>query len=213
MPLVNRALLVTPESSEASVAPITAFAAAQGITLLRATTEEFLQRPAASLHGVAIAVALAPPLCVAGIGIGWMDLHIISGALLLFLTNLVGIALAAAFTFLVLGYAPILKAKRGLAISLLLLGLISVPLSVSFYDIYNYWNIERDAATTVFQIHGKQLYLKQLQVAIQRDKVMLRADVSARQPVDIDDLKALKKLLSERWGRDVELEITHRLHL
>lgn len=166
-----------------------------------------------SLPGVAIAVALAPPLCVAGIGIGWVDLHIISGALLLFLTNLVGIALAAALTFLVLGYAPILKAKRGLAISLLLLGLISVPLSVSFYNIYNYWSIERDATTTVFQIHGKQLHLKQLQVAIQRDKVLLRADVSARQPIDIDDLKALKQLLSERWGRDVELEITHRLQL
>jgi len=166
-----------------------------------------------SLPGVAIAVALAPPLCVAGIGIGWLDLHIISGALLLFLTNLVGIALAAALTFLVLGYAPILRAKRGLAISLLLLGLISVPLSVSFYNIYSYWSIERDAGTTVFQIHGKQLHLKQLQVAIQRDKVLLRADVSARQPVDLDDLIALKKLLSERWGREVELEVTQRLQL
>jgi uncharacterized hydrophobic protein (TIGR00271 family) len=166
-----------------------------------------------SLPGVAIAVALAPPLCVAGIGLGWMDPHVISGALLLFLTNLVGIALAAALTFLVLGYAPILRAKRGIAISLLLLGLISIPLSVSFYDIYTYWNIERDAAATVFQIHGKQLHLKQLQVTIQRGKVLLRADVSARQPVDIDDLKALKQLLSERWGRDVELEVTPRLQL
>lgn len=166
-----------------------------------------------SLPGVAIAVALAPPLCVAGIGIGWMELHIISGALLLFLTNLVGIALAAALTFLVLGYAPIIKAKRGLAISLLLLAVISVPLSVSFYNIYTYWSIERDAGTTVFHIRGKQLHLKQLQVTIQRDKVMLRADVSARQPIDLDDLKALKQLLSERWRREVELEVSHRLQL
>lgn len=166
-----------------------------------------------SLPGVAIAVALAPPLCVAGIGIGWMDLHIISGALLLFLTNLIGIALAAAVTFLVLGYAPILKARRGLAISLLLLGLISVPLSVSFYNIYSYWSIERDAGTAVFQVHGKQLHLKQLQVTIQRNKVLLRADVNARQPVDIDDLMALKQQLSERWGREVELEVAHRLQL
>lgn len=166
-----------------------------------------------SLPGVAIAVALAPPLCVAGIGIGWMDLHIISGALLLFLTNLVGIALAAALTFLVLGYAPILRARRGLVISLLLLAIISVPLSISFYNIYTYWSIERDAGTTVFEIRGKQLHLKQLQVSIQRDKVLLRADVSSRQPVDLDDLKALKKQLSERWGREVELEVTPRLQL
>lgn len=166
-----------------------------------------------SLPGVAIAVALAPPLCVAGIGIGWLDLHIISGALLLFLTNLVGIALAAAVTFLVLGYAPIVKARRGLAVSLLLLALVSVPLSISFYNMYAHWSIERDAGSTVFQIHGKQLWLKQLQVAVQRNKVLLRADVSARQPVDLDDLTALKQLLSERWGREVELEVTPRLQL
>jgi len=50
MPLVNRALLVAPESAEALVAPVAAFAAAQGVTLLRATTEEFLQPSAASLR-------------------------------------------------------------------------------------------------------------------------------------------------------------------
>jgi hypothetical protein len=166
-----------------------------------------------SLPGVAIAVALAPPLCVAGIGIGWMDLHVISGALLLFTTNLVGIALAAALTFLVLGYAPILKARRGLAISLLMLALVSVPLSVSFHNIYTHWNIERDAGGTVFQVHGKALRLKDLQVSVKGKQVFLRADVSARESVDLDDLKALKKMLGERWGKDVELEITHRLQL
>ncbi len=33
-----------------------------------------------SMPGVAIAVALVPPLCVAGIGIGWWDWQVISGA-------------------------------------------------------------------------------------------------------------------------------------
>lgn len=164
-----------------------------------------------SLPGVAIAVALAPPLCVAGIGVGWMDLHIISGALLLFLTNLVGIALAAATTFLVLGYAPILKAKRGLTISLVLLALVSVPLTVSFHNIYTHWSIERDATTSVFTIHGKQLRLRQLQVVVQRDRVQLHAEVSSRQPIALDDLTALKQLLSERWEREVEMEVTQSL--
>lgn len=166
-----------------------------------------------SLPGVAIAVALAPPLCVAGIGIGWMDLHVISGALLLFLTNLVGIALAAATTFLVLGYAPILKAKRGLTISLVLLALVSVPLSVSFHNIYTHWRIESDAATSEFQVNGKRLHLTQLQVVVQRDKVLLHADVTSRQTIVLDDLKVLKQLLSRRWGREVELEVTQSLQL
>lgn len=166
-----------------------------------------------SLPGVAIAVALVPPLCVAGIGIGWMDLHVISGAALLFITNLVGIALAAALTFLVLGYAPLLRAKRGLAISLLVLAVVSIPLSVSFHNIYRHWMIERDAQAAPFQVNGKLLQLKALQVSLLGDKIVLRSDITSRQEIGLEELKALKRLLSERWGREVVLEVTPRLLL
>jgi len=52
--------------------------------------------------------------------------------MLLFTTNLIGLTLAAALTFLVLGYAPLLRARRGLFISLVLMAMIAVPLSFSF---------------------------------------------------------------------------------
>lgn len=45
-----------------------------------------------SIAGVAIAVALVPPIAVAGIGLGWADWHMFSTAFLLFITNLVGIS-------------------------------------------------------------------------------------------------------------------------
>lgn len=166
-----------------------------------------------SLPGVAIAVALVPPLCVVGIGVGWMDLHVISGATLLYLTNLVGIALAAACTFLVLGYAPLLRAKRGLAISLVVLAALSIPLVLSFHDIYRYWSIERDALATPFQVNGKQLRLKGLQVSLAGGRIVLRTDIVSRQEIGLEDLKGLKQKLSERWGREVELEVTSRLLL
>jgi uncharacterized hydrophobic protein (TIGR00271 family) len=72
---------------------------------------------AKSMAGVAIAVALVPPLAVTGIGLGWLDFHVAWGALLLFLTNLAGIVLAAALTFLALGFAPFTRAKKGLTIA------------------------------------------------------------------------------------------------
>ena len=50
---------------------------------------------AKSLAGVAIAVALVPPLAVAGIGLGWLDFTVFFGAFLLYLTNLVRHALLA----------------------------------------------------------------------------------------------------------------------
>lgn len=60
-----------------------------------------------SIAGVAIAVALVPPLGVVGLTLqaGMIDESM--GALLLFLTNLVSIVLAAAGVFFITGYAPI----------------------------------------------------------------------------------------------------------
>jgi uncharacterized hydrophobic protein (TIGR00271 family) len=58
----------------------------------------------AALPGVAIAVALMPPLCSVGFGFGsGFDTRIISGAGLLFLTNLVAIISSAFVVFLLIG--------------------------------------------------------------------------------------------------------------
>ena len=57
-----------------------------------------------ALPGVAIAVALMPPLCVVGFGLGsGRDLEIMGGAGLLFLTNLVAIVASAFLVFLLVG--------------------------------------------------------------------------------------------------------------
>lgn len=57
-----------------------------------------------ALPGVAIAVALMPPLCSVGFGFGsGLNTRIISGAGLLFLTNLVAIIVAAFAVFLLIG--------------------------------------------------------------------------------------------------------------
>jgi uncharacterized hydrophobic protein (TIGR00271 family) len=57
-----------------------------------------------ALPGVAIAVALMPPLCTMGFGLGsGGNLEIMGGAGLLFLTNLVAIVSSAFFVFLLVG--------------------------------------------------------------------------------------------------------------
>lgn len=68
---------------------------------------------ASALPGVAIAVALMPPLCTVGFGVGsgW-NWQIISGAGLLFLTNLVAIAASAFLVFYIAGMdAPEVRAS------------------------------------------------------------------------------------------------------
>ncbi len=104
-------------------------AVASGIAAAYAHAKEGIAK---SLAGVAIAVALVPPLSVAGIGLGWWDWSVFSGAILLYLTNLAGIILFAGLTFLLLGFAPFKRAKMGLIYTALILGIIAIPLSLSF---------------------------------------------------------------------------------
>lgn len=87
---------------------------------------------AKSLAGVAIAVALVPPLAVSGMGIGWWEWSVFSGAFLLFTANLVGIVLAAAATFLLMGFSPFQLAKKGIFLTSFVVLVVSIPLVFSF---------------------------------------------------------------------------------
>lgn len=60
----------------------------------------------ASLPGVAIAVAIIPPLAVIGISIASKSFGNAFGAAILFITNVVAINFAASIVFFLLGYAP-----------------------------------------------------------------------------------------------------------
>jgi uncharacterized membrane protein len=87
---------------------------------------------AAALPGVAIAAALVPPLCVVGYGLGTSQLDIAGGSLLLFITNLIAIVLAAALTFLALGFQPPRAERgelmRGLRVTIISLLIVSIVL-------------------------------------------------------------------------------------
>ena len=80
-----------------------------GIALAAGAAGAYAQiRRAASdaLTGVAVAVALVPPLAVVGITLALGEFSLPTGALLLFLANVAGIVMAAAVTFLICGLVP-----------------------------------------------------------------------------------------------------------
>lgn len=56
-------------------------------------------RLSTALPGVAVSVALIPPLAVAGIGLVWLNLAIVAGALVMFLVNVLGIVAASVVSF------------------------------------------------------------------------------------------------------------------
>ncbi len=91
---------------------------------------------AAALPGVAIAAALVPPLCVVGLGIGLGEQAIASGALLLFLTNLVSVLFAGSLVFLILGFGPVQadlaeRTRRRVLFTIVGVLLVAIPLTVT----------------------------------------------------------------------------------
>ncbi|MCE2573030.1 TIGR00341 family protein [Motilimonas eburnea] len=156
---------------------------------------------AKSLAGVAIAVALVPPLAVTGIGLGWLDWHVAWGAFLLFLTNLAGIVFAASLTFLALGFAPFTRAKKGLSVALIAVALVSIPLVFSFMRLSDEANIVRD-------LEGEQIgsvILRHVQ-ARAVEPVELSLQIVTPAALTGADLDTIKDVVEGKLKRDVIME-------
>jgi uncharacterized hydrophobic protein (TIGR00271 family) len=82
------------------------------------------RRVASGLAGVAIAVALVPPLGVVGLMIGAVDFESAWGAFLLFLTNLVAILLSATLVFGVSGWTSVARLRSKASSIALTVGVI-----------------------------------------------------------------------------------------
>ncbi|WP_026958975.1 TIGR00341 family protein [Aliagarivorans taiwanensis] len=161
-----------------------------------------------SLAGVAIAVALVPPLAVAGIGLGWMEVELVAGALLLFLTNLAGIVLAAAATFLVLGFAPFKRARKGLLFSALAVALVSVPLAISFNKMAQKTQVNE----ALEGFTSGKIMIQRVQV-LQVDPLTIKLDIVSSTPLEAEDYLELKQLVEQRIGEGAELQVDSSLRL
>ena len=175
-------------------------AVASGIAGAYAYSKEEISK---TLAGVAISVALVPPLAVAGIGIGWMDQEVFSGAMLLLGTNLAGITMSAALTFLLLGFSPFRLAKRGLLISLGILAAIALPLGLSFNKMVEENSIIQD-------LSGKKIphgLLREVKV-VQMEPLKLSVTILSENALDADDFREIKAEIEEKIGRTASIELT-----
>ena len=164
-----------------------------------------------SLPGVAIAVALVPPLCVAGVGIGWGQFDVFSGAFLLYITNLAGITFASAVTFMILGYAPFRLARKGLVTALITSLLVAIPLYISFDKIITKFQHEKQLSHQQFIINEKIILLENISLHDRGRKHTLYADIITNKSVSNDDLNKLNQGVAEIIGYEVELDLVIRL--
>jgi uncharacterized hydrophobic protein (TIGR00271 family) len=168
------------------------------------------EKLADTLAGVAISVALVPPLSVVGIGLAFNSVSVWSGAALLYATNLIGITAAGAIVFLLMGYSPLKQAKKGLAVTAAMTLLLIVPLALSMRELVLENQLEgsvrRILKEKTFTFKGIQLH--SLRVKRFRTPVSVVATVlGSEQPVTPNQVRLVQEFLTKEIGVPIEFKL------
>ena len=160
--------------------------------------------------GTAIAVALMPPVCVVGLGLSQGNWILSRGATLLYLTNLLGIALACMMVFLSAGYAPLRQAGKPLLAAIILTSLLLIPLGLSFSRLVQNARIQRSIrdALTNGTVTFQRLELTDLRVNWLEKTPQVLLSVKAQEPVTEKQVKLLESFLEREIGQQFTLIFT-----
>ncbi len=166
-------------------------------------------RVGSALPGVAISVALLPPISVTGIGFSLGDQEIAWGALLLFLANLCGIILCGSLVFLLEGYGSIGRAKSHLIISIAILCLLGIPLGFSFRQLLINEQANHAIRSIVYQQYTNQLAdIRRIDVDPQPDHMNIFAEIVAPEGIVTNaDVEQIASEVEERLNIPVSLRL------
>ncbi|MEA1918117.1 MAG: TIGR00341 family protein, partial [Campylobacterota bacterium] len=162
---------------------------------------------AQNLAGVAIAVALVPPLATSGIGLGRGDFLMFYQAFLLFFTNLVGISLAATVTFLFLGYSNALKNKLGFSLVFTTLLVISIPLYLSYKQIASTQQHIEKLTHTRFIVNSKYVIINSATIDKHEKYTTVDLSLFSRENLDRYDLEKLKEKIEHYYGNNLQIRV------
>ena len=170
------------------------------------------KRVSASIAGVAIAVALVPPLGVVGLNLEAGLISDAFGAFLLFLTNFVSIVLAATGVFFLTGYAPFQKLQedrgevkvilRTVAVAALV---IMVPLFFTAEGVLSTAGRQDSAQTAVSDWLGEDATLTALRVSVDGTDVNVFLTGTGAIPA-VEDLE---DSLTEAFGTPAGVRVEH----
>lgn len=185
-------------------------AVAAGIAAALATSRPTI---ADSLPGVAIAVALVPPLCAAGISISTQQWESASGSFELFGINLCAIIMCAAGVLLSDGRGKLRSALPGFAIVATLLGLLAPSLWRSMSELRHDDAAQSEVAAFLSlqypinrQAHPDDL--RKVAVIDEPDHVFVYVELDAPRDVFTNEqLEALRQRIARRLHQRVNLKV------
>lgn len=160
--------------------------------------------------GVAIATALMPPLATVGFGLATFNWTVFSGALMLFVTNLVAIALTAAVMARLYGFTTALSEKHSRWQNILIVGTLvalAIPLGLSLRTIAWEAQASRQINSTIADQFGSSSRVSAVDVAY--DATPIRVDATVLTPkLNPDAEKNAEDRLAQRLGKPVDLALT-----
>jgi uncharacterized hydrophobic protein (TIGR00271 family) len=133
-----------------------------------------------TIVGVAIATALMPPLAVVGYGLATFNMTVFGGALLLYVTNLLTIALTATLMARLYGFRYARSSKHGLTESVgigLTFVLLAIPLGISLSQIAREANGQRIVNAVIEESFVDEAQVQQAVVDWGTDPVQVNATV------------------------------------
>jgi len=162
-----------------------------------------------AIVGVAIATALMPPIAVVGFGLATFNWTVFSGALLLFVTNLVTIALTAWALSKLYGFRGSLSARQSQfqnGVIILVFFALAIPLGLSLRTIAweaNAQRVVREEITQEFEGTGR---LAELDIAFSDESISVTGTMFS--PEFRDEAEGeITSALEARLGREVLLTL------
>lgn len=166
-----------------------------------------------TIVGVAIATALMPPLAVVGYGLATFNWTVFSGALLLYITNLMAIALTAALMARLYGFRTALSDRQTQLQNVVIVVVfvaLAVPLAISLRQIAWEANSSRQVRTVLVDTFDGDLRLSD--VIINWDARPITIDATVMTPINRENAEAqAARVLTRQLGQDVDLRINQYL--
>ncbi|XUU61127.1 TIGR00341 family protein [Erythrobacter sp. HA6-11] len=163
-----------------------------------------------TIVGVAIATALMPPLAVVGYGAATLNWTVFSGALLLYVTNLLTIAITAWGMARLYGFRTILSERNTLFQNLAIVSVVvalAIPLFISLQNIAWETNAQRIVRSELQDAFGPSARIDQFDIDFSNRPLVVDATVLTPRLQDDADAE-LSAALERRLGEDIELLLT-----
>ena len=167
------------------------------------------------IPGVAIAVAVVPPLAVVGYGLSTHQGSVAGGAFLLFVTNLVSIIISAALVFRLMGFRPQITTEKGrlnlvyrMAISAGILVVLSIPLLQTLRKAVSQIALRSDVEGALNEsFKTPHSSVSDFTLAQAGRELTVHATLRTTRYFETPQIDAAEESLRKRFGAEAKLEV------